>query len=455
MRYMRLPQEIMRISRFGRVFPALFWLAMLSAASAETRVLRLKEVHSGETLTAAFKVNGQYDRAVLKKLNTLLRDWRNDREVEMDPQLFDILWEVKERLKTDETIHVVSGHRSPETNAMLRKRSRRVARNSLHMDGRAVDFFIPGVSALDLRITGLKMERGGVGVYRGANFIHLDTGSVRHWPAMSEAQLLKVFPNGQTVHVPAGGKPLGGFDIALARLKERGGSFARSNARDDEEEDAPNLGKFLAKLFGGGKKEAPKQVPAPVIVAAPAPAPDDDEDEKTPAKPIALNNPAPQKRMVKFDAPMPTPMPKEMRVAAIPAPPNTLQAQMQALAAKNMPMPKEREVNAPLSVASIIPQATPASAPLLKQAFAPMPKEREVPVALKPSVIAALPTAPVPPTQMRAVTPPRPQPIVEGSPLFAPATHGYQLGFETKRPDPTHKFSGQAITPLAAYKFSK
>ncbi len=101
---------------------------------------------------------------------------------------------------------------------MLRKRSKGVANKSQHMLGKAMDFYIPGVPLKKLRETGLKMQMGGVGYYprSGSPFVHLDVGSVRHWPRMSRKELVAVFPNGKTLHVPCDGKPLPGFETGAA-----------------------------------------------------------------------------------------------------------------------------------------------------------------------------------------------------------------------------------------------
>ena len=141
----------------------------------------------------------------------------------MDPQLFDLLWEVYRQSGSDQPIDVVCGYRSPETNGMLRRRSKAVAQNSQHMQGKAIDFFIPGVPLAKLRAIGLRLQAGGVGFYptSGSPFVHMDTGSVRHWPRMTRQQLVAVFPNGHTLHVPTDGKPLPGYAEALADYKAR------------------------------------------------------------------------------------------------------------------------------------------------------------------------------------------------------------------------------------------
>ena len=176
----------------------------------------------------------------------------------MDRRLFDILWEVYRDVDGKKPINIISSYRSPATNSMLRRRSSGVARNSQHVLGHAIDFFIPEVPLEQVRAAGLRLQRGGVGFYptSGSPFVHLDTGSVRHWPRMNHDQLARVFPDGRTVHVPSDGKPLKGYELALADLEKRGpgddgisskskpGLFAalfgsKSNDEDDEGASAP------------------------------------------------------------------------------------------------------------------------------------------------------------------------------------------------------------------------
>ena len=106
---------------------------------------------------------------------------------------------------------------------MLRRRSSGVAQNSLHTKGQAMDYYIPGVPLAKLRALGLQAQAGGVGYYPGSGspFVHMDTGSVRHWPRMTRSQLVAVFPNGGTLHVPSDGKQLPGYSQALAAYKAR------------------------------------------------------------------------------------------------------------------------------------------------------------------------------------------------------------------------------------------
>jgi uncharacterized protein YcbK (DUF882 family) len=193
-------------------------------AEGETRTITMHHIHTDEEITITYKRDGRYDEAALEKLNWFLRDWRRGKETRMDPQLIDLLWEVQRETGSKEPVHVVCGYRSPETNAMLRRRSRGVARLSQHILGHAVDFYIPGVPLEELRIIGLRLQRGGVGFYptSGSPFVHMDTGGVRMWPRMTRDQLLHVFPDGRTVYLPSDGRPLPGYALALTELKKRG-----------------------------------------------------------------------------------------------------------------------------------------------------------------------------------------------------------------------------------------
>ena len=196
-----------------------------AAALNETRTLSFHHTHSNEDLTVTFKRDGRYDEDALKQLNHYLRDWRSQDQTTMDRHLFDILWEVYRDVDGKKPIQIISSYRSPATNAMLRRRSSGVARFSQHMLGHAMDFFIPDVPLEQIRYAGLRLQRGGVGFYptSGSPFVHLDTGSIRHWPRMTREQLVKVFPDGRTVHVPSDGEPLKGYELARADIEKRDG----------------------------------------------------------------------------------------------------------------------------------------------------------------------------------------------------------------------------------------
>ncbi|WP_367196421.1 DUF882 domain-containing protein [Amorphus sp. 3PC139-8] len=217
------------------------------AQAFNERTLDLFFTHTGESLKITYKRNGRYIPSALKDLNRFLRDWRRNESIDMDPELFDLLWEIQQGVGKKRQIHVVSGYRSPATNNMLRQRSRGVAKFSQHMRGKACDFFIPGVSTSDIRKAAFKMQIGGVGYYPTSRtpFVHLDTGSVRSWPRMTRGQLLALFPDGKTVHLPSDGKPLKGYEVAKAELAAR-------DRRSSTQVASARTGGGLGSLFGGG-----------------------------------------------------------------------------------------------------------------------------------------------------------------------------------------------------------
>jgi uncharacterized protein YcbK (DUF882 family) len=239
-----------------------------ATALNETRTLSFHHTHSDEDLTVTFKRDGRYDEEALKQLNHYLRDWRSQEQTTMDRHLFDILWEVYRDVDGKKPIQIISSYRSPATNAMLRRRSSGVARFSQHMLGHAMDFFIPDVPLEQIRFAGLRLQRGGVGFYptSGSPFVHLDTGSIRHWPRMTHDQLARVFPDGRTVHVPSDGSPLKGYELARADIEKRG-----DNSDDALAKAKPGL---FASLFKRGKSndEEDEGASAPVVSEKPAPA---------------------------------------------------------------------------------------------------------------------------------------------------------------------------------------
>ncbi|WP_421914458.1 DUF882 domain-containing protein [Mesorhizobium sp.] len=251
---------------------AAFLCMCVTSAFAETRSLKIQHLHTGEKAEIVFKRNGRYDQAGLKKISFMLRDWRRNEPTRMDPRLLDLVWQAYRASGSTGYIHVVSGYRSPATNAMLRSRSKGVARESQHMVGRAMDFFLPDVPLKKLRDIGLKMQGGGVGYYptSGSPFIHMDVGNVRHWPGISRQELARVFPDGKTLHVPSDGRPLPGYDQALAAYKSRkdAGTPNIELASADDGQRRPRG--LLATLLGGrggsesdNNAEAAEAVPAP------------------------------------------------------------------------------------------------------------------------------------------------------------------------------------------------
>ena len=219
-------------------------------ANGDTRTLSFFHTHTNETATITFRRNGRYDDEALNQLNWLLRDWRLDAPTKMDPRLFDIVWEVYREVGSREPVNILSAYRSPETNAMLRRRSQGVSEHSQHMLGRAMDFRLPDVDMARVRAIAMRLQYGGVGYYPGSNFVHLDAGSVRAWPRMTYDQLARLFPDGKTVHLPPTGKPFARYEEARAEILARGGSVSGYAGVDDGEIGGPRRS-LWATLFGG------------------------------------------------------------------------------------------------------------------------------------------------------------------------------------------------------------
>ncbi|PKA41688.1 DUF882 domain-containing protein [Rhizobium sullae] len=276
-----------------------------SEAAGETRSLKLYFIHTGEKAVITYKRNGRFDPKGLGQLNRFLRDWRKNQPTKMDPHLFDLIWEVYRQSGSRDYINVVCGFRSPATNSMLKSRSRNsgVAEKSQHMLGKAMDFFIPDVKLAKLRAIGMKMQVGGVGFYpkSGSPFVHMDVGGVRAWPRMSRQELAQLFPNGNTIHIPSDGKPLPGYQQAMADYKRRVSTnqLVMASGGDTETRKPKTL---FAALFGGGadEEEDSAEEAAPVAVAKATPpkaeAPATAEAEAQPTEVAAVNAPVPQVR---------------------------------------------------------------------------------------------------------------------------------------------------------------
>ncbi len=191
------------------------------AASGDARTLSLYNIHNGERLTILYKQDGKFVPSALDKLNWFFRDWRRNEATKMDPQVFDIAWEIHEELGSKKPIHVVSGFRSSRTNEKLRRSGGGQAKSSQHVQGRAIDLHFPDVPVKKIRYSALVRERGGVGYYptSALPFVHVDTGRVRMWPRMPRQELALLFPNGRSKYVPADGRPINRADVDKARVK--------------------------------------------------------------------------------------------------------------------------------------------------------------------------------------------------------------------------------------------
>ena len=126
-------------------------------------------------------LGGDYVASSLSDINRVLRDHRNGQKHEIDRRLLDLLCELRLKLDTTQPLHIISGYRSPATNALLHSKSDGVATRSLHMLGKAADIRIPGRELSLLRKTALSMKAGGVGYYPESDFVHVDVGRVRTW----------------------------------------------------------------------------------------------------------------------------------------------------------------------------------------------------------------------------------------------------------------------------------
>jgi uncharacterized protein YcbK (DUF882 family) len=175
-----------RLLRAGGALAGISAASLLAGAgrageSAGGRRIALYNLHTSEHLEVEFFRDGAYRPDALSGIERILRDFRTGERHAIDPGLLDYLTEVASTLGVEPSFHVISGYRSPQTNARLRERGAGVAKHSLHMEGRAIDVRIAGVDCAALSARALDLKRGGVGYYRASNFVHLDTGAVRTW----------------------------------------------------------------------------------------------------------------------------------------------------------------------------------------------------------------------------------------------------------------------------------
>lgn len=347
-------------------------------ANGDTRTLHLYHAHTGESIDATYRVDGHYDTAVLEKLNWFLRDWRRNEETNMDPRLFDAVWESYREAGAQDRIVVLCGYRSPQTNAMLRRRSRSVAQHSQHMLGKAMDTTMPGMSMEKLREVAMRLQMGGVGYYPSSNFVHIDVGGVRAWPRMSYDQLVRLFPDGKTVHIAADGRTLPGYEEARAEIEADGGTAnvpppARS-------------GNFFAWLFGGfgggGEDEHEDTAGAAATPAEPA------------AEVADASNAANEQTATTAEADQPQTADADQAGTDAAAQPEKTAADDTSATVADTPMPPRRPVNlAALADVPLPPAHTNAQIAMALPAAPPAP-------VLRPSSfgdLATIPSAPATP----------------------------------------------------------
>lgn len=153
----------------------------LASPPRGVRSLSVKNLHTGEAVSADYWVDGWYSPDALAEIDHVLRDFRTNEVHPIDRRLLDLLHQVRTQLETDVDFEIFSAYRSPKTNAALARRSRGVARKSLHMQGKAVDVRLPGKRLRYVRRAAKGLRAGGVGYYPRSGFVHLDVGRVRYW----------------------------------------------------------------------------------------------------------------------------------------------------------------------------------------------------------------------------------------------------------------------------------
>lgn len=160
-----------------------FWMPSLAEAGQAPigRQISLTNRHTGERFSGEYWYGGRYLPDAFRSIKTLMRDHRNNEKFPIDPRLMDVLYVLQRRVGNHNPFAVYSGYRSPQTNAMLRRHTEGVAKQSLHMQGQAVDVDLPGTKLSLLRKSAIGLKTGGVGYYPSSDFIHIDTGRVRVW----------------------------------------------------------------------------------------------------------------------------------------------------------------------------------------------------------------------------------------------------------------------------------
>ncbi len=221
-----------------------------SLAGGESRTISLYHIHTKERLTVTYMANGRYVPSAMKKINHLMRDWRRNETIVIDPRTIDLMWELHADLGSKAPINIVCGYRSPKTNAFLKRIGRKVAGKSQHMNGKAIDFFFPDVQTKKIRNVALAHRMGGVGYYSSAagptGFIHADSGNVRQWgPGMRGSQVASYIRDGQKYVGKRHGKTV----------------WSSTQVASAETAEKKKSGGLLGLLAGSNKKAAPESAP--------------------------------------------------------------------------------------------------------------------------------------------------------------------------------------------------
>lgn len=176
-------RRFLKLSTAGALVAALPGpaIAAVRCFSDPSRALSIYNTHTGETFQGVYWFRGRYLWESLDRIDRVLRDHRTGEVRAIDPRLLDLLHTLGKNLDARHPFHVISGYRSPQTNAMLRAQGRGVAGKSLHMKGKAIDINLPDCAVSVLHRAAMEQRRGGVGYYPGPGFVHIDVGRVRSW----------------------------------------------------------------------------------------------------------------------------------------------------------------------------------------------------------------------------------------------------------------------------------
>jgi uncharacterized protein YcbK (DUF882 family) len=162
------------------VVPSLCFAVTKNPKSRE-RYLSFYNPHTRESLSTVYRVDGRYLPSSLDDINYILRDHRSGEIKPINTRLLDLLYALKLRLRTKQSFHIISGYRSPKTNALLRAKNKGIAKNSFHILGKAADIYVPGYPLRKMRRAAMTLRAGGVGYYPRSKFVHVDVGPVRFW----------------------------------------------------------------------------------------------------------------------------------------------------------------------------------------------------------------------------------------------------------------------------------
>ena len=236
-----------------------------TTAAGETRTLSLYHVHTGESLTITYMKDGRYIPSALDKINYLLRDWRRNEVMKIDPKTIDLMWELHADLGSKAPINIICGYRSASTNAMLKRIGRNVAKQSMHIRGKAIDLYFPDVPVSKLRGSAIVRVVGGVGYYPRSGtsgFVHIDSGNIRYWPRPSETQMAQIF---QSYKRTIGARMTNGYMVAQAET-DTSPAVHKSSA---------NVAVASADMFddeagAAGAGEPPQATPMGQMAEAPA-----------------------------------------------------------------------------------------------------------------------------------------------------------------------------------------